>query len=296
MKLARDSGVTRLYKYRSLTSKNREWTYRIFTHNELKFSAPSEFNDPFEARPQVILSGSTPQLKKFIQQTVKRISSGKTPAERLMSRQQLARLIARYPREAFRNTLWDILEDYGVLSLSEDALHPLLWSHYADSHKGICVEFDATQYFFQFAHKVDYKDDYPVVDPMCHTPDEVNRIAILTKASFWGYEKEWRVVMPTITDDERVESLAETTNALGRHLIELQKGPGIYTFPPSALTAIILGARIEPKEAMDLCRLVRGVNPDIRIEQACLHESAFELERQPIGGPGRYIEGCKTFS
>lgn len=31
---------------------------------------------------------------------------------------------------------------FGILSLSKDHLNPIMWSHYADSHRGICLEFE----------------------------------------------------------------------------------------------------------------------------------------------------------
>jgi Protein of unknown function (DUF2971) len=31
---------------------------------------------------------------------------------------------------------------FGVLSLAEDPLSCLMWSHYSDSHRGFCIEYD----------------------------------------------------------------------------------------------------------------------------------------------------------
>jgi len=40
-----------LYKFRSLSNDQEEWVQRIFQHNELWFSAPKDFNDPFDCLP-----------------------------------------------------------------------------------------------------------------------------------------------------------------------------------------------------------------------------------------------------
>ena len=53
-------------------------------------------------------------------------------------------------RNSFKNllnqvdTLIDSTIKRGVLSLSKSYNHQLLWSHYADSHKGYCVGYDVS--------------------------------------------------------------------------------------------------------------------------------------------------------
>lgn len=56
----------------------------------------------------------------------------------------------------------------GILSLSETIINPLLWAHYADSHKGFAIEFNTEHSFFNrrrsdkdelfHLRKVKYKD------------------------------------------------------------------------------------------------------------------------------------------
>ncbi|MCX7174528.1 MAG: DUF2971 domain-containing protein [Proteobacteria bacterium] len=271
-----------MYKYRSIAAELREHTYRIFTHNELMFSSPSAFNDPFEAKPQVRFAGTRNRIHRYIEWLVRRHKWNGSPAERLIRNRELESVFKSNPKAEFERTLWELLNDYGVLSLSEDALHPLMWSHYADSHRGICIEFDAAQHFFQYARKVNYELDYPSIDPMSHLPEEVNEIAILTKADFWKYEKEWRVIFPKMTDQEKKEGIAKTNNPLGKHLYGLHNGPGIYTFPPDAISAVILGAKVSVRDAEELIALLKNIRPDIYIERAALHPSAFKLERTAI--------------
>jgi hypothetical protein len=158
-------------------------------------------------------------------------------------------------------------------------MHPLMWSHYGDSHRGVCFEFDATQYFFQFARQVAYEANYPSVDPMVTSDAETNQLSILTKAEFWRYEKEWRVIMPTQTKAEKIETLNEIRDPVGRELCMLHDGPGIYTFPSQALTRVILGAQISAEDETAMTELVRQTRPDIRIDRVTLHESSFSLQR-----------------
>ena len=39
-----------------------------------------------------------------------------------------------------------------------------MWAHYADGHKGLCLEFDANNVPFRNVDKVNYKTEYPDID------------------------------------------------------------------------------------------------------------------------------------
>ena len=80
----------------------------------------------------------------------------------------------------------------------------LMWSHYADGHKGICMVFDTSSYVDNEIGKhilrpVDY--DLKILEPNFNSEvseDEMQRAveeAMLRKAKFWDYEKEWRLLV-----------------------------------------------------------------------------------------------------
>jgi hypothetical protein len=72
----------------------------------------------------------------------------------------------------------------------------LMWSHYAENHRGICLEFGvADNMLFRFARKVQYRDEYPRWVP-CDINDKPDRVGelILTKSSDWSYEEEYRLI------------------------------------------------------------------------------------------------------
>jgi hypothetical protein len=52
----------------------------------------------------------------------------------------LVRMLAR----DIKDELDDEFSQHGVLSLSATWSSALMWSHYADEHRGICVEYDTT--------------------------------------------------------------------------------------------------------------------------------------------------------
>ncbi|MCK8456301.1 DUF2971 domain-containing protein [Sphingomonas faeni] len=86
----------------------------------------------------------------------------------------------------------------GVFCLAETINNVLMWSHYAANHYGIALQFD-----FQRGNaeqllpiwKVDYQPVRPVIADM-HTTIQERPLAdaLATKADFWHYEQEWRVM------------------------------------------------------------------------------------------------------
>lgn len=117
------------------------------------------------------------------------------------------------------NMGYSFLDKIGVFCMSEKNDHILMWSHYSASHTGFCLEFNATTEFFGRSQKIIYKLNYPKVNFFKSTQQEKTEASLLTKAIFWKYEKEWRV-------------------------IEHRKGPRVYIFPKELLTGVIFGCSI----------------------------------------------------
>jgi hypothetical protein len=99
-------------------------------------------------------------------------------------------------QEAF-NVQQDLYKS-GVLCLCTEKKNIVMWSHYADKHKGVVIGFKAKDHnsLFFGAHKVRY--DQPV--PQYAEDDYLNK-CIYRKASDWGYENEYRVVVHDLFED-----------------------------------------------------------------------------------------------
>lgn len=93
-------------------------------------------------------------------------------------------------------------QEFGVSCFARDWDVPLMWSHYADSHKGICVEYAFNPIRFaiknlSFAqYHVQYTTDS---SPTCFSellfaPHQVLGKVIASKHAAWSYENEWRLV------------------------------------------------------------------------------------------------------
>lgn len=110
--------------------------------------------------------------------------------------------------------LQDFLSKLTVVCFSASGWdNQLMWSHYANSYSGICVEYDFQKMnkFIGFMYPVEYCDQRPTLmlkdlgitkfamDENGHLEtDEVDMSAIfsymLAKNKCWAYEKEWRII------------------------------------------------------------------------------------------------------
>ena len=85
-------------------------------------------------------------------------------------------------------------EQTGMLCFSKDWTNPVLWSHYADGHKGVCLGFDVNAGLLE---PVEYTDALLTArlsdetDPF-ELPDELQRALLVTKFQHWRYENEVR--------------------------------------------------------------------------------------------------------
>lgn len=130
----------KLYKYRS-TSK---YSLEGLINNEMFFSTYEDFNDPFEfGNPAPDLAVFNKNARKKLRELFdsKEISRkdflhfvslvGKPNEETLKEREKtLARIQGN-------------IINIGILCLSEIENNILMWSHYAEDHKGFCIEFDS---------------------------------------------------------------------------------------------------------------------------------------------------------
>ena len=86
----------------------------------------------------------------------------------------------------------------------------LMWSHYANCHKGFCLEYDFTSLpcsdiRTELLYPVIYQNDLLNVTQYMQIDVLKNNIfglrAAITKSTEWEYEKEWRIVAPFETDN-----------------------------------------------------------------------------------------------
>jgi len=187
-----------VYKYRKLD----EYTEKNIKNNTIYFSNPLNFNDPLDTLINFFFEGDYDLLcKKFFELGIKDYKGYAKALEK-------------------HNNFNDICKDnphimnLSISCFSEEYDNILMWSHYADNHKGICLEYktvSADGYNCLLFDDSDIEADYPV--PMLKVKyvekplDRINAIYtkyfveqlkdfLSTKNKIWEYENEIRCIMP----------------------------------------------------------------------------------------------------
>ena len=96
-------------------------------------------------------------------------------------------------REALKKLKRQLDKTRGVLCFSEDWRNPVMWAHYADRYKGVCMGFDVAVSGAKddaVLGKITYvKERLPWPDKLdLHFTNDL----LLTKFDHWSYEQEWR--------------------------------------------------------------------------------------------------------
>lgn len=157
--------------------------------------------------------------------------------------------------EEYRGKIREIVQEMGVCSFSAIPNHLLMWSHYANHHRGFCVEYDCRDgtLLRKLAHKVRYKDAVQSLSAADFAPpnnDEAFDALWLTKAECWSYEKEWRVMM----------------------------SEGNKSFQaPSDIISVIFGTRMPEADRVMIARALRH-NENIQFKEALLKDGTFLIE------------------
>ena len=141
--------MTNLYKYRSFGVNS----LRELCQSEVHFSDPKKFNDPLDCSPTLINDVGLEDLEKLCHRMIeKNYDEDRANSEiqnyRYLSTEygdyrtdpEVQKYYVRMISDEIKRQLDQMMKSRGVLSLSSLWNSPLMWSHYADEHKGICIE------------------------------------------------------------------------------------------------------------------------------------------------------------
>ena len=247
-----------LYKYFKLDAKNKKKIERIFTHNEIYFASPMRFNDPFDCRVHASFDATDDDWEEYLNGVLKERHPEWEYHERQTFVDQLIRGGWREDpgtKQKGVNDVQEAVNKIGVFCLTEVRDDILMWSHYADGHKGFCLQFNINPKLYPFGEmlfQVQYTSSYPQITITKNHKDQTRKV-LLTKSTSWEYEKEWRIFDP---DDSL----------------------GIRVFPADMLTGVIFGCEM-PHENRQLIReWAKGRDIPLKFYQTTKKEKEFGLE------------------
>lgn len=101
----------------------------------------------------------------------------------------------RNVRKAFLEMKSDFGENRGLICFSKGWKNPVLWSHYADRFRGLCLGFDVPNELLMevtYAKKRKNPENW-IYSSIQSVQDEGMQEVLTTKFSHWNYEEEMRL-------------------------------------------------------------------------------------------------------
>jgi hypothetical protein len=255
---------TILYKYRD--ESNLQFQHKIISHQEIYLSKPSQYNDPFDCKIPVRWDLLTEQERNEANLKMIRIVRHDESedvihqiAQHLKDTKQIwfdDRTNRREDKSDFKK--WDDVA--GVFSLSEVNNNILMWSHYANQHKGFAVgiwsESIIEKEEFRYLDSVNYVDEFPLIKGVEDQSEQFYK-KFYYKSNDWQYEKEWRIV-----------SLHPKNRAI--------------TIPKSAMAEIIFGSHMDERIQEKMLKQINKILPDVKLYKAEDSRDKFAVNIKPL--------------
>jgi hypothetical protein len=211
------TGVKRLFRFLSADSALRTIRSRSFRVGRI-----TEFNDLFEWR--VGVSGVLPQYEHHV-------------------------------RSAQQEIVDQLSSNTGVICFSDCIEDPILWSHYADLHRGVAFEVEYLD--VPSLYRVQYSNERPTVDArrLADTSGlkdyllPIVRSLFTRKSPSWAYEREYRVLV----------SLDQCEKRDGMFFVKI---------PPDFLKRVVLGFRCPIELSAIRSVLDEAGLPEVVVEKA----------------------------
>lgn len=261
-----------LYKYRTFDTK----TLRLIASAEIYYASANSFNDPLDSSPGIEIDTDMPALEKLLYSMISELHCKDRALREIENHKYLASedgdyrtnpSSAEYYKRLLASNISDILmgefSKCGILSLAEHWDCPLMWSHYGDQHRGICLEYDMKNNLCDGIEPINYKSSRIIkiseifdwkVNGAANAKDVIFKRVFFGKAPQWDYEHEWRTVV----------AKSGATSA------------------PANINAIYLGCRCDDVVLATLVKLYIGTEGSIKFYRVYPKNNGFQLGRFKI--------------
>jgi hypothetical protein len=251
-----------LYKYRDTCNENH---IQSLKEKYIFIPSPIEFNDPFDCKmpmdfesvaddiylqrlfaQKIAILAKTPQ-SKFEELVEKILSSGKLRNKDFLLKMEQIQIE-------------EMSKDLGVFCLSKESNNLLLWSHYANSHKGFCVGYNPIEIHKALGYPtmgpVNYCNVYPLVSSV-ENPEKTSYIQVFHKSIDWYYEKEYRYIKYNFANKK-------------------------ISIPKEAIKEIYLGSMISEDDRRLIEEIRNNTYPDAHLYRYSKSKYRFEMEIENI--------------
>jgi hypothetical protein len=236
-------------------------TFDNLNNNHIWFTSPLNFNDPFDFFIPYSLNFTDDEFKKIV------------PLLPGYSKEQYEQMLVYYKENPKELEKWSEVGHkrfalkIRIACFCKDKENIIMWSHYADSHKGLCLKFDSS-FDKQFFHKEDWNyKKFPIKE--VNYPKELKKInyfkdnedffinCAYTKYHKWIYEEEYRIL-----------SVVDTIQ-----------------FNKQCLVEINFGCESDKQDRKDIIKLIQECNyPNVKFMLAtkCKDKYALEFEEMDV--------------
>lgn len=263
------------YKYRPAD----KFAIALLEDQEIKFSYAEEYNDPFDSKLIINVDSTTDSVLQCLERSPIPEQNKKHIRERIRRGEITGDEYLQLAYKAAERTIMS-----SCFSGNPDSL--LLWSHYADSHKGICVgirdcsstEISAMKFDVEGCctspddphysglfpvYEVNYSDDGIVEWNAFDDDIKIFIDAHRNKAKCWKYEDEYRIIVPKNSFKSQILPFDP------RFLVEVYFGCCIDSYFRSKAIEIIKERYME-----------KGIM--VRVFQMVRSKTLFDLEKQEV--------------
>lgn len=207
-----------LYKYCTLGT-----CLKILENHSVWFATFDQFNDPFDCAMQISEQYTKEDWQRYLNSLGVEFLLRNDIVEDVMANHDVA-------LKMLKESIEGIKSQVGILCLSDRNDNLSLWAHYADNHRGVCLEFDllADPETFSMPKKVSYDDAFPMINYL-QDPSKVMD-ALFHKSKDWQVEGEYRIIK--------------------------FKQTGLKKIRPESLTKVILGLRCDKTNTKKIVNLL----------------------------------------
>lgn len=227
--------------------------------NTFKWELPCDENDPFEAL-----------AKGWDEDSIKRaVSAGDAKV--------VSHMDVLFKSGELQKSISHIV---AYVSFSEKPNDILMWSHYAEKHTGVCVEFDVAALGViaknlsqvKYAPKIgDERPRIPLGDDQDEKYQENVREFLSTKAKEWEYEKEWRSIVPPMANCIGVQKVGN-----GKFIL-------VSPIPQGAIKRLIFGWKMPVATRLALAKRVKMRHPSCTFAEINPDRTKFQLSVDDLG-------------
>lgn len=276
----------------------------VVEKRSFRWSSPTNFNDPFDHQSGFAVEIEPEHFARLLTESIERVVFSDRPIQSDHSSLaalavQMRSIRERLPRQRFQKDTHEaslesarnvvgLMDEFSsaihrhlsrsrVFCVSEMGDNVVMWSHYAEEHRGVvfklrCVE--ELDNALLMARPVNYTSSFvPFLSAeqyaMHLTGEAPVDIAELcwsiafTKHADWSYEKEWRVHLPLLDQP-------------------IGDGYSIFEEDDRVFEAIYLGCRMPDQHVDEMCDLVHGNLPETKLFRVKKDPRSFALTLEDI--------------